>query len=152
MIKISLTTRFAEAPQPGIVPDNWSVTESALMTATAVASRVNGHLAGRFFVEECFEVLRFRFLKQREDGTTLFKFAFVVSFLGERHKQTREIESSLEMPNTRYGDTVNYRTVNDLCEVITAFICRELQVILQARRQSVDDYLARLSQRTLTHA
>src|ERR1043166_8504843 len=122
MIKISLTTRYEEAPQPRITPDDWSVTESALMTATAVASRVNRQLAGKFFVAECFEVLRFRFLQQREDGTTLFKFAFVVSFIDERHKHTREIEPPLEMPNTRYGDAVNYRTVNDLCEVIVAFV------------------------------
>jgi|GEM_PF-4117927 len=140
-MKVSLDTRFADAAVPNIYPAQWQVTETALLTASAVATRVSGKLAAKF-VDEHVEVLRFRFRKQREDRTTLFKFATVITFGGQ--KFDREIEASLEMPETSYSDKVNYGTVINLTDSITAFVCEEIGKIVDSQRKGLESIQRRL--------
>lgn len=142
-MKISLDTRYTESPQPHISGPLWEVTNSALLTACAVAARVSGSLAGKFFVADHVEVLRFRFRKQREDGTTLFKFATVITLSGQKYEG--EIESSLEMPHTSYSDEVNYQTVYDLSDSITSFICEEIKKIIESEERGIKAIKSRLS-------
>lgn len=141
-MKISLDTRYTEAPVPNVYPDQWHVTESALLTASAVAARVSGKLGAKF-VEDHIEVLRFRFRRQREDGMTLFKFATVINCAGQKYD--REIESLLEMPETRYSDGVNYQTVINLTDTISSFVCEEIGKIVDVQRKGLDSIKRRLS-------
>ena len=141
-MKISLDTRYTEAPQPNISGPLWEVTNSALLTACAVAARISGSLAEKFLTDHV-EVLRFRFRRQREDHTTLFKFATVITFGGQKYE--REIESSLEMPNTSYSDPVNYQSVYDLSDSITSFVCEEIGKIVDAQRKGLESISQRLN-------
>ncbi len=142
-MKISLDTRYTEAPQPNISGPLWEVTHSALMTACAIATRVSGSLSEKFFVADHVEVLRFRFRKQQENGTTLFKFATVITVGGQKYD--REIESSLEMPKTSYSDNVNYATVNDLSDTISSFVREEIGKVIDAQRNGLESIKRRLS-------
>ena len=141
-MKISLDTRYTEAPHPNTDGPFWEVTYTALMTACAVAARVSCSLTEKFFVAQHVEVLRFRFRRQREDRTILFKFATVITFCGQKYE--REIESSLEMPNTCCSDTVNYQTVQDLSDTITSFVREEIGKIVDAQRRKLESIRRRL--------
>ena len=146
-MKISLDTRLAQSPRPNIIPDQWHVSEVALLTASAIAARASSELTTRF-VDRHVEVLRFRFIEEcvgdRGERKTLFKFAGVITVGGKRYEC--KFEPTLEMPHNDHGGP-NYQIVEELSASITSFVCEELKKVVDAQQKEFDMVKRRLSAR-----